>query len=255
MLKNVHLCTDWLREVLVKRLQALSSGTHPDFRIFITSEINPRLPMALLRISDIIVAEAPTGVKASMARFFSSISKQRFEFPVRNRLYLLLAWTHAVIQERLRYVPNGWTERYEFTEADATHALDVIDTLLDTAGRQQQDPEKFPWDAIRSTLCQSVFGGRVTQPTDQDVLDSLVNSLFVPASFNVDFPLVNVAGAPKLPDGTTKDECFAWIEALSNHTPPTWIGLDSSAEEEREERIAASVQAKVGLLAAKMDLE
>jgi dynein heavy chain 1 len=125
MLKNVHLCTDWLRETFVKKLQSLGHSPHADFRIFITSEINPKLPTGLLRLCDLIVAEAPTGICASMARFFSSISRSRMENPVRNRLYLLLAWTHAVIQERLRYIPSGWSEKYEFTEADASHALDV----------------------------------------------------------------------------------------------------------------------------------
>lgn len=28
----------------------------------------------------------------------------------RSRLYFLLAWFHAVIQERLRYIPMGWTK-------------------------------------------------------------------------------------------------------------------------------------------------
>jgi len=130
MLKNVHLCTDWLRETFVKKLQTFSQSTHQDFRIFITSEINPKLPTGLLRLCDLIVAEAPTGIRASMARFFSSISRARLENPVRNRLYLLLAWTHAVIQERLRYIPNGWSEKYEFTEADALHGLDVYVLLL-----------------------------------------------------------------------------------------------------------------------------
>ena len=129
LLKNVHLCTDWLRETFVKKLQSLGPSTHQDFRIFVTSEINPKLPTGLLRLCDLIVAEAPTGIRASMTRFFSSISRSRLENPVRNRLYLMLAWTHAVIQERLRYIPNGWSEKYEFTEADASHALDVYVVL------------------------------------------------------------------------------------------------------------------------------
>jgi len=148
MLKNCHLCTDWLEDTLVQTLQSLSTGTHRDFRIFITSEISPKLPTALLQISDVIVAEAPTGIKASLSRFFSSISSERFGNSVQNRLYLILGWVHAVVQERLRFMPNGWSEQYQFTEADATHALDVIDSLVDDAfGKRKQniDPEKLPW--------------------------------------------------------------------------------------------------------------
>jgi dynein heavy chain 1 len=265
MLKNVHLCVDWLRETLVKRLQALGSHTHKDFRLFITSEISPRLPTGLLRICDKLVADAPTGLKASLARFFSSISRDRFGIPVRNRLYLLLSWTHAVIQERLRFVPAGWSEPYEWTEADATHALDVIDSLLeasggeggrDGGGRQQLDPEKLPWDAIRSTLCKGVFGGRITNDRDQDELDELVNRLFVPSSFDVDFRLVpgDVKDGPVLPDGAvTREQCLDWIDSLPLQSPPTWIGLDASAEVEREKRLADSIVEKVATLQSKCD--
>jgi dynein heavy chain 1, cytosolic len=266
MLKNVHLCIEWLRGSLVKKLQALGpNNTHPDFRIIITSEINPRLPTALLRISDVIVAEAPTGMKAALSRFFSSVPKARFSLPVRNRLYLLLGWAHSVIQERLRYVPQGWTEPYEFTEADATHALDVIDSLMqDTtttssgSGNKQLDPEKVPWDAIRSTLCMGVFGGRITTVRDQEALDELIHSLFIPASFDVDFALVknkNVAipDGPMLPDGNTREAFLEWIDALPEHSPPTWIGLDGSAEKEREKRLVEAVVHKLALVQDKCD--
>lgn len=250
MLKNVHLCIEWLQEVFVKRVQALGNSTHKDFRLFVTSEINPRLPTGLLRISDKIVAEAPTGAKASLFRFFSSISKDRFDKPVRNRLYLLLGWTHAVIQERLRFVPQGWTEKYEFTEADATHALDVIDSLLDDgAGRVTLDPEKLPWDAIRATLCKGIFGGRITADVDQEVLNELVDYLFSQASFNVDFKLVpSSEDGPKMPEVNTREAFLEWIDALPEYTPPEWIGLDSSAEKEREKRLVESTVEKVALI-------
>jgi len=247
MLKNCHLCIDWLEETLVKRLHSLGASTHRDFRIIITTEISPKLPAALLQMSDTIVAEAPAGVKASMSRFFSSIASNRFQDPVRNRLYLVLAWTHSVIQERLRYVPAGWSQKYEFMEADATHGLDVIDALVQEAagGKAIADPDKIPWDATRATLCKSIFGGRITKPVDQETLDALVNSVFVPDCFNVNFKLVDAKDAPCLPDGSSKEECFSWIESLSSSTPPTWIGLDGSAEAARAKMISESVTSKV----------
>lgn len=256
MLKNTHLCTDWLRETFVKKLQGLGHNTHADFRIFITSEISPKLPTGLLRLCDLIVAEAPTGIQASMTRFFSSISKNRLENPVRNRLYLLLAWIHAVIQEKLRYVPSGWSEKYEFTEADAIHGLDVIDSLIkDMGGDKVLDPERLPWDAMRSTLCKGVFGGRVTQPIDQEGLDKLVNTVFVPETFDLNFKLVvDLEDAPVLPEGSSKDECLKWISSLPAHTPPTWLGLGSDAEKELEVRRASSIKSKIDELSGKQDL-
>jgi len=249
MLKNCHLCTDWLEDTLVQTLQSLSTGTHRDFRIFITSEISPKLPTALLQISDVIVAEAPTGIKASLSRFFSSISSERFGNSVQNRLYLILGWVHAVVQERLRFMPNGWSEQYQFTEADATHALDVIDSLVDDAfGKRKQniDPEKLPWEAISTTLRKGVFGGRITNDLDQEILDNLVNNTFTPKAFDVDFALADVEGAPVLPEGSSKDDIFAWIDSLPSHNPPTWCGLDETAEIARDKMVAESVVKKLG---------
>lgn len=251
MLKNCHLCTDWLGDTLVKTIQSLGAGAHPDFRMFVTSEISPKLPPALLQIGDVIVAEAPTGIRASLSRFFSSISAERFGHAVQNRLYLLLGWIHAVVQERLRFMPAGWTERYEFTEADAVHALDVVDALVDDAcgkGKQNLDPERLPWEAIRTTLRKGVFGGRITNDADQDILDALVNGTFVPRAFDVGFKLAAADGAPALPEGSTKEELFAWIESLPAHNPPTWIGLDETAEVARDKMVAASVVKKYGVV-------
>jgi len=246
MLKNVHLCTEWLEDTLVKILQSTNAGTHGDFRLFVTAEISPKIPTSLLQICDTIVAESPTGIKASLSRFFSSISSDRFRNSVKNRLYLILAWVHAVIQERLRFMPTGWSEKYEFTEADATHALDGIDSLVDDAcgKRQNLDPEKLPWEAIRSTLCKGVFGGRVINDSDQSILDNLVNRTFVSKAFNVDFTLADVKCAPVLPEGSSKDELFAWIDSLPSHNPPTWIGLDETAEIARDKMVTESIVKK-----------
>ena len=50
----------------------------------------------------------------------------------RARLYFLLAWLHAVLQERMRYTPLGWSKKYEFTESDLRMACDTLDTWVDS---------------------------------------------------------------------------------------------------------------------------
>ena len=69
----------------------------------------------------------------------------------RSRLYFLLAWFHAIIQERLRYVPLGWSKHYEFTEADLKCALDTIDIWIDliAMGRTNLPIDKIPLDCDR----------------------------------------------------------------------------------------------------------
>ena len=50
----------------------------------------------------------------------------------RARLYFLLAWFHAIVQERLRYAPLGWSQKYEFNESDLKCACDTLDTWIDS---------------------------------------------------------------------------------------------------------------------------
>ena len=53
----------------------------------------------------------------------------------RARLYFLLAWFHAILQERLRYAPLGWTKKYEFNESDLRMACDTLDTWLESVSQ------------------------------------------------------------------------------------------------------------------------
>ena len=85
----------------------------------------------------------------------------------------------------------------------------------------------------------------MTKDSDQMILDELVDSVFTAQCFDIGFQLAAVDGAPTLPDGTSKEECFSWIASLPSHTPPTWIGLGADAEEARAERIAKSIIGKV----------
>ena len=53
----------------------------------------------------------------------------------RARLYFLLAWLHAILQERLRYSPLGWAKKYEFNESDLKMACDTLDTWLESVAQ------------------------------------------------------------------------------------------------------------------------
>jgi dynein heavy chain 1 len=134
LLKNVHLAPQWLVQ-LEKKIHSLTP--HPSFRLFLTSEINPKLPVNLLRNGRIFVYEPAAGVKSNMMRTLTSVSSERMcaQPGERARVYLLLAWVHAVLQERLRYVPLGWSKRYEFNDADLKTAFDTIDTWIDSAAK------------------------------------------------------------------------------------------------------------------------
>ncbi len=64
----------------------------------------------------------------------------------RSRMYFLLAWMHAVVQERLRYVPVGWSKKYEFGDPDLRSAIDTIDIWIENVagGRYEAHTQTRP---------------------------------------------------------------------------------------------------------------
>lgn len=237
LLKNVHLAPQWLVQ-LEKKLHSLQP--HPGFRLFLTMEINPKVPVNLLRYGRIFVFEPPPGIRANLLRTFSTVPASRMmKAPSeRARLYFLLAWFHAIVQERLRYVPLGWAKKYEFNESDLRVACDTLDTWIDSTamGRTNLPPEKVPWDALVTLLSQSIYGGKIDNDFDQRLLSSFLSKLFTAHSFEADFALVANVDASNgqrhitMPDGTRRDHFLKWIEGLTDRQTPSWLGLPNNAE-------------------------
>ncbi|EDQ84975.1 uncharacterized protein MONBRDRAFT_12266 [Monosiga brevicollis MX1] len=235
VLKNVHLAPSLL--VKVEKLLS-TSNPNPNFRLFLTSEISPKLPVTLVRTARTFIYEAPAGVKASVTRALQSFSDQIDAAPSqRAHLYLLLAWLHGVIQERLRYAPLGWSKKYEFGEPDLRTAADTIHTWIDRTadGQANVEPAAIPWEAIRTLLSKSVYGGRIDNEIDQRLLEAFVASVFTEQSFSPKFEFVQAdksSSTPSIkpPQGKGKQELIAWAASLPDAQMPTWLGLPANAE-------------------------
>ncbi|XP_066987022.1 dynein heavy chain, cytoplasmic isoform X2 [Macrobrachium rosenbergii] len=236
MLKNVHLAPSWLVQ-LEKKLH--SHHPHPQFRLFLTMEITPRLPVNLLRAGRVFVFEPPPGIRANLLRTFSTVPASRMmRAPSeRARLYFIMAWFHAITQERLRYAPLGWAKYYEFNESDLRVACDTLDTWIEATamGRTNLPPEKVPWDALATLMSECIYGGKIDNEFDQRLLSSILCKLFTPKSFDPEFPLIcNVDGVENqnitMPDGIRRDQFLHWVENLSDRQTPSWLGLPNNAE-------------------------
>ena len=209
-------------------------------------EANPVIPVNILRQSRVLMNEPPPGVKANLLDSLRGISPARLsQGPTeKSRLYFLLAWFHAVVQERLRYVPLGWSKKYDFNDSDMASAFGTIDIWLNSVakGRTNIDPMTIPWDALRTLVKQSVYGGRVDSDFDQKLLDSFVDSLFTPAAYNLDFDLVPRSDGQHVltvPEGTKLEHFLTWVQQLPDREPPSWLSLPPSAE-----RVIATAQSK-----------
>jgi len=232
LLKNVHLSPGWLGQ-LEKRLHSLSPSK--SFRLFLTMETNPVIPISILRQSRVIMNEPPPGVRANLLDTLRSLPQDRLSTgpAEKGRLYFLLAWFHAVVQERLRFLPLGWSKGYEFNDSDFDAALNTIDLWLNalSKGKANVDPARIPWTALRTLIKQAIYGGRVDSDYDQRVVDAFVDRIFTARAYESDFVLVEHSdGRLNGPEGIQLSHFIAWAQALPEREPPAWLSLPPSAE-------------------------
>lgn len=231
LVKNVHLAPTWLQS-LEKRMESLNP--HPEFRLFLSMESSPKIPVNLLRASRVLMYEQPAGVRANMKDSMSSLSTRATKSPVeRARLYLLISFLHAVVQERLRYAPTlGWKGFWEFNDSDYECSAFIIDTWLDTVAGNRTNiaPQNIPWDMI-CYLVTETYGGKVDDEADFGLLRKLVHQMLTPAAYDVDHKLVDGPdGGLTVPSGTNLQDFVAWVHNLPEREPPTYLGLPANAE-------------------------
>ncbi|KAI9713200.1 MAG: Dynein heavy chain, cytoplasmic [Bogoriella megaspora] len=245
LIKNVHLTPGWLQS-LEKRIESLKP--HPDFRLFLSMESSLKIPVNLLRASRVVMYEQPVGIKANMRDSLGSSSNRASKAPVeRARVYLLLSFLHAVIQERLRYVPKlGWKKGWEFNDADFECSAFILDHWITTSasGRTNIAPLSIPWPLL-TYLITEMYGGKIDDSDDFGRLASLVNNILTPAAFDADHDLVRsinnedaiaaeqrrgVESKLVMPTGTTWQAFSEWVGALPEREPPTFLGLPPNAE-------------------------
>uniref|UniRef100_A0A7E4ZT92 Dynein heavy chain, cytoplasmic n=1 Tax=Panagrellus redivivus TaxID=6233 RepID=A0A7E4ZT92_PANRE len=235
LLKNVHLAPTWLSQI-EKRLHVIRPQAQ--FRLILTAEIHPKLPVSVLSSSRIVVFEPATGLKANVLRSLSSLPPTRIsKAPVeRARLYFLVCWFHALVQERLRYRPLGWAHAYEFSDADLRMACDTLDHAVDSValGRSNLSPDKLPWQTLRTIFSQCIYGGKIDNRFDQTLLDCFLARLFSAKAFDNDFVLINnVDGKStplRIPEAKSRDQLFQWANDIKQLQMPSWIGLPNNAE-------------------------
>lgn len=86
-------------------------------------------------------------------------------------------------------------------------------------------PEKIPWQALRTLLGQSIYGGRLDNEFDQAVLQTFLSHLFTAQSFDPDFPLVP-GGEVNLTlpeEANSRENILAWV--CGQWTLSLWFGV------------------------------
>lgn len=49
---------------------------------------------------------------------------------MKNNFTFILAYFHALIQERRTYIPQGWSKEYEFSYSDLKVSVEILDNII-----------------------------------------------------------------------------------------------------------------------------
>ncbi|CAL8073408.1 unnamed protein product [Calicophoron daubneyi] len=223
LLQNCHLSLAYMNEVLGQL-----NGTehiHEEFRLWVTTEVNPQFPITFLQSSVKFTNEPPQGVKASLKRTYGNFSEDFLELNSLSQwkpMVFAVAFLHTTVQERRQYGPLGWNIPYEFNTSDLNASLQFVQNHLD-----DMDVKKgIDWKCVRYMLGEIQYGGRVTDDFDKRLLNVYCRQWFQELLFTPEFKFAPGISVPVV---EMSADVIAWINDLPPSDSPRTFGLHENA--------------------------
>lgn len=89
----------------------------------------------------------------------------------------------------------------------------------------------LPWDAMQTLISSCIYGGRIDNEFDQNLLQTFVKKVFAPESFKDDFKLVeDNLDLLTVSRFENKESCTKWVHGIEFEEKPSWLGLPNNAE-------------------------
>jgi dynein heavy chain len=231
LLQNCHLLTSWL-----KKLEVIIEGIkNPDknFRLWLTTAPTDKMPLGILQKSLKVTTEPPDGLGLNMKGSYSKITDEDLDSCMHEgfkSLIYVLAFFHAVVQERRKFGKIGWNVMYDFNESDFRISFKLIGMYLNKA--LQNEGEGIPWETLRYLIGEAMYGGRVTDGFDRRTLVCILDEYMGDFIFdkNQKFYFSRSGYDYKIPDPTHIDAYIEKINDFPLTSSPEVFGLHSNAE-------------------------
>ena len=228
MLENIHLVAKWL-PTLEKKLEALSVGAHPDFRVFLSAEPagDPAyhiIPTSILQASIKITNEPPTGMQANIHRALDNFTQENLERCSKDAEFraitFALTYFHAVVLERIKFGTQGWNKGYPFSTGDLMICTDVLFNYLETFS-------KVPWADLRYIFGEIMYGGHISDDWDRRLCSAYLEVYLREEMLESGFELA--PGFQQPPSLDIKDY-HKYIDDNLPQESPSLYGLHTNAE-------------------------
>ena len=118
--------------------------------------------------------EAPPGILNNLERTYTQWKETGLNSDSTLQLQSLfvLAWLHAILQERRSFIPEAWLKFYEFSNADLRTAKIMIERVI------AKNPGTPDWETVRGLMENAIYGGRIENMLDIGVLQAYLSKFF-----------------------------------------------------------------------------
>ena len=163
ILNNVHLMPKWLKKVEKLLDEYAESGSHANFRVFMSSDPSNSIPIGILDRSIKLTCDPPSGLQANVKQAFCTFSREEYEeLEGRTRGILFgLCYFHAIMLERRKFGAQGRNMHYPFAIGDLINSASVLRNYMENA------PTKVPWDDLRYLFGEIMYGGHIVNDFDR----------------------------------------------------------------------------------------
>lgn len=139
-----------------------------------------------------------------------------------TQLLFVLSWFHALIQERRKYIPQGWSKYYEFSFGDLKAGeLTLADIVQESKGGNPQ------WQKIYGILENAIYGGRIDNVFDLRVLRAYIDEYFNESTIRGQKSLSNIIPVPQ---SANPRDFVGMIQKIPDQDVPALFGLPANID-------------------------
>lgn len=92
-------------------------------------------------------------------------------------LFLSLSFFHAIVRERRRFGPLGWTKLYDFNDSDFRISMRQLYMMV-------EEFDEVPFTALQYLTGDCNYGGRVTDDRDRIALAAILKDFYTKQTFS-----------------------------------------------------------------------
>lgn len=238
ILQNCHMAKAWMLTLDLIFENIAPDATHPDFRLWLTSEPSHQFPKSILQSCIKMVWEPSQSLRPHLLRSYTMPpihkadwfnSTARPNLTQFKRLVYSLCVFHALVRERVHFGAIGWSTPYAFGDSDLGIAIGNTESLL-------QSGTAIDFKALHYLTGTCIHGGRVSSEWDLRILQRMLGQFTrVDVIESSDDVAYGECADYVCPQEEEYEELVKLIRGLPLNAEPSVFGLHENANIWRNE--------------------